>query len=80
MSNKKAYKYTPMCYVGPTRGRLKHGMVFMDREAMIAARAKYKGKYFDELLVPQSKQHEATKQIKDGSGAAYVFYKRAEKE
>lgn len=77
MSSKR---FTPLCYVGPTQGRLKHGMVFKDREAVQAARMKYKGDYFDELLVPQAKQHEAVKQIREGKGAAYVFYKRAEKE
>jgi hypothetical protein len=77
MSNRK---FTPLCYVGPSQGRLRHGMVFKDREAVQAARLKYKGSYFDELLVPQAKQHEAVKQIREGKGAAYVFYKRAEKE
>lgn len=77
MSNKR---FTPLCYIGPTQGRLQHGMIFKDREAVQAARMKYKGEYFNELLVPQTEQHEAVKQIAEGKGAAYVFYKRAEKE
>lgn len=77
MSNKR---FQPLCYIGPTQGRLQHGMVFKDREAVQAARMKYKGDHFSELIVPQSRQHEAVKQIAEGKGAAYVFYKRAEKE
>lgn len=68
----------PLCYVGPTVSGLHHGTVFTNREAYEAARMRYRGKYFDEFVVPQSMQHEVEKQIKYGNGALHVLYKRAE--
>lgn len=68
----------PLCYVGPTVSGLHHGTVFTDREALEAARMRYRGRLFDEFVVPQSAQHEAEKQIRDKNGALYVLYKRTE--